>query len=155
MLPLIMVALAWSLASSGGLFNVGLSGQLICGGIGAAVVALHVSAPTGVHLFLASAAGALAGMIWVGIAVVLWARRGVNEVISTLLLNFIAAYILSWVVRGPLMAPGQPFPQSSTFADSATWPALADVGGLNWDIIVVGAALCVVTVLLLNSAKGI
>ncbi len=64
-------------------------------------------------------AGALGGAIWSGICGWLRARRGTNEVISTIMLNFVAAQILSWTVHGPLMEASRAYPQSMPIASSA------------------------------------
>ena len=107
MVPLIVIGLAWILASSGGLFNVGLDGQIVAGGIAAGAVAIELGLPPGLHLLLPIVAGIVGGIAWAGVAGGLWAWRGVNIIVSTLMLNFIALEMLSWIVRGPLKQPGQ------------------------------------------------
>jgi simple sugar transport system permease protein len=154
-LPLVGIALAWILASSAGMFNVGFDGQMIAGGIAASAVALDVPAPIGIHLALAVIAGVLGGAIWAGIAVGLWWKRNVNEVISTLLLNFVAVQVLSWVVFGPLQAPGQPYPNSAPFPQSARWPVLVVSGGLNWDLLLIVGLTIVVTLALARTTWGL
>jgi simple sugar transport system permease protein len=135
MIPLAIVALAWIASYSGGLFSIGFQGQIIAGGICAVVVALMVPAPAGLHLLLGILAGVAAGVVWAGIAALLWARRGVNEIVSTLMLNFIAIYILSWVVLNPLKTDAVPDPITDPIPKSARWPELVEGTGLNFDLL--------------------
>lgn len=123
--PLILVGLAVSLAFRAGVLNIGAEGQLIVGAIAATAVAHWFSALPGIVTVPAMAAGGIAaGAAWAGIAAWLRRRFGVLEVISTLMLNFIALALLSWVVRGPLQEPTGIYPQSATIAESARWPFL-------------------------------
>ena len=155
MLPLILVALAWIVALSSGLFNVGMPGQMILGGIGAAVVALKIPLPPGIHLGVAVLGGAIGGMLWVGIATLLWAWRGVNEIISTLLLNFVAVEVLAWVLRGPLQEPGSPFFQTAPLPNGSTWPSLAPRAGLGADVFLVGFLVVAVAIVMRSTTFGL
>lgn len=123
--PLLFVGLAVALAFRAGVLNIGAEGQLLLGAIGASVVALGIpGAPRAVVIALMIAAGLVGGAIWAGIAALLRQRFGVLEVISTLMLNFIAAALVGWIVRGPLQEPTRVYPMSSPFADAAHWPFL-------------------------------
>ena len=134
-IPLVLVALSWIVAFSARRINVGMEGQLIVGGIFATCVALYVPGlPGPLHLPLAILVGALAGGAYAGIAAALWAWRGVNEIVSTLLMNFIALMMLSWVVRSPLKAEGVRTNRSERIPDSAQWPNLVDESPLNFDL---------------------
>ena len=153
MLPLILVALAWIVAYKARLFNVGLSGQMIAGGILASVVALEIPLPNGLHLLVGIVAGAVGGFLWVGIATVLWVWRGVNEIISTLLLNFVAISVLAWLVRGPLHGPTV-FPQTAQLPETARWPVLVSSAGLNWDVVLVVVSVSVIALAFPLTAVG-
>ena len=153
MLPLILLALAWIVAYRARLFNVGLTGQMIAGGILAAVVALEIPLPHGLHLLVGIVAGAVGGFLWVGIAAVLWVWRGVNEIISTLLLNFVAISVLGWLVRGPLHGP-TPFPQTAELPDTARWPVVVVDAGLNWDLVLVAVSVTVIALAFPLTAVG-
>ena len=134
-IPLVLVALSWIVAFSARRINVGMEGQMIVGGIFSTCVALYVPgllAP--VHLLLALLVGFAAGAMYAGIAAGLWAWRGVNEIVSTLLMNFIAVMMLSWMVRGPLKAVGVRTNRSERIPDSAQWPNLVDQSPLNFDL---------------------
>lgn len=123
--PLLLVGLAVAIAFRAGVLNIGAEGQLIVGAIGASLVAIALPAsPSLVLIPLMMGAGALAGGGWAGIAAWLRARFGVLEVISTIMLNFVALALISWIVRGPLQEPTKVYPMSESFADGARWPFL-------------------------------
>jgi simple sugar transport system permease protein len=148
-LPLVLVGLGWIVAFSARRINVGLEGQMIVGGITATCVALYLpGVPAPLHLLLAVVIGIAGGAIYAGIAAALWAWRGVNEIVSTPLMNFIALQLLSWVVHGPLKAPGVRSNRSATIPQSGQWPNLIDRSPLNVDVfMVVGLAVAVALML--------
>ncbi|MFR9803674.1 ABC transporter permease [Pseudonocardia sp. RS010] len=136
--PLVLAAVGWVVASRAGRLNVGLEGQILAGGTTAAVVGLHLSGlPMAVHLPLAVLAGAAGGAALGGIAAWLWARRGVNDFIATLLLTLIMTQVVSWLANGPMEEPTGTLGQSSPVADSARWPVLLARTTLRWDIVLV------------------
>ena len=101
---LVLTGLSVAVAFTVGLFNIGAEGQLIWGGLAAAVVG-QLDVPGVLPLSLAAAA--LAGAAWGLIPGLLKVRRGVHEVISTILLNWIAIHLVhGWLVAGPLGAAG-------------------------------------------------
>jgi simple sugar transport system permease protein len=104
---LVLTGLSVTVAFTVGLFNIGAEGQLIWGALAAAVVGRALDAPAAVMTFACLAAAALAGGAWALIAGALKAFRGVHEVISTILLNWIAIHLVQgWLVAGPLAAQG-------------------------------------------------
>jgi general nucleoside transport system permease protein len=121
--PLILTGLAVAVAFRAGVFNIGAEGQFLVGAAAAAAVALECrSFPSAVLLPLLLIGGALAGAAWAWIAAVLRVRFHVLEVISTILLNFIAAYLVSYLVRGPLQEPTHVNPQTETIVLAARLP---------------------------------
>jgi len=102
---LLFPALGIALAFRGGLFNIGAEGQLLIGALfaGAVGAQLHVAGPLGIVLLLCL--GALGGGLWGAIAGWMKARFGANEIIATLMLNFVAAYFALDLVSGPLKGP--------------------------------------------------
>jgi len=90
-------------------------GALAAGAIGPELGAW----PHPLAILVMLAAGAAGGAFWGGIAGALRARREVNEVISTIMLNFVAAQVLGWAVHGPLMEPSRSFPKSAVIAPAA------------------------------------
>jgi len=118
--PLVFTGLAVSLAFSGALWNIGADGQLTIAAIAAGAIGPWLGDwPHPLAVMLTLSAGALGGAIWGGLAGWLRARRDVNEVISTIMLNFVAAQLLSWAVHGPLMEPSRAYPTSSPIAPAA------------------------------------
>lgn len=122
--PLILVGLAVAVAFRSGVLNIGAEGQLLMGAAAATGVALVGGVPAMVAIPAMVVAGAAAGAGWAGIAAALRRRAGVLEVISTIMLNFIAAHLVGWLVRGPLQEPTGIYPQSSTIGEAARWPFL-------------------------------
>ena len=101
-IPMILIALGFMISFRAGEFNIGGQGQLMLGGLGAAAVALLVPGPSAAVLPLAIAAGMLSGALWSAIAGFLKLRFGADEVITTLMLNFIAVLFIQWITVGPL-----------------------------------------------------
>ncbi len=126
--PLVLIGLAVAVAFRCGLWNIGGEGQLYVGALAATAVATGLDLPF--VLFFALAAGVAAGAGWAGIAAVLRVSRGVSEVLSTLMLNFIAILAVAWAVHGPLREAVGGYPQSEALPDAArlwTWPGLVRV----------------------------
>lgn len=118
--PLMLAGLAVALAFRGGVFNIGAEGQLLVGAIAGAVVALQGGEVLGIAAPAAALLAAMiAGALWAGIAAELRRRFQVLEIISTIMLNFIALHLVAFLVRGPLQEPQRIYPQTSTFADAA------------------------------------
>ncbi|HEY4304107.1 MAG TPA: ABC transporter permease [Gemmatimonadaceae bacterium] len=121
--PLILTGLAVAIAFRAGVFNIGAEGQFLVGAVAQAAVALTVHALPAFVLFPATlVAGAIAGAAWAWIAAVLRSRFHVLEVISTIMLNFVALYLVSYLVRGPLQEPTHIYPQTSSIVDAARLP---------------------------------
>ncbi len=109
--PYIFAGLAVALAFKGGLFNIGAEGQLALGAVAAAWVGyvlpdlLGVTLPAVIHIPLAVGAGMLAGGIWGAIPGWLKARTGGHEVINTIMMNYIALNMTSYLLNGPMKDP--------------------------------------------------
>jgi simple sugar transport system permease protein len=117
--PLIFTGLAVAVAAQAGLFNIGAEGQLLVGALAAAMVAAQDwGLPPLVHPLLALGAGFLFGGLWGGIAGVIKARFGAHEVIVTIMLNYIAALLTSYLVTYPWKAEGM-VPQTNPVVPSA------------------------------------
>jgi ABC-type uncharacterized transport system permease subunit len=123
--PLCLVGAGVALAFRGGVFNIGGEGQLLLGAIAATVIGLR-GGPPWFALPVALACAMTAGAAWAGIAGVLRARFGVLEVISTIMLNFVAMNLVSYLVRGPLQEPTRIYPQTSEIAEAARLARLGD-----------------------------
>jgi general nucleoside transport system permease protein len=119
-IPLIVIGLGLALAFRAGAFNIGGEGQFYAGAIAATWIGLHLGglpSPLAVAAVLCGAM--LAGALWVAVPVLLRARYGVLEVISTLLLNFVAEALTSLLVQGPLQERQRIYPQSEPIDEAA------------------------------------
>lgn len=136
MIPLTLVALGWIIAFSAKRINIGFEGQILVGGVLAALVGLKMGTPPApIHLGLAVVAAIVGGALYAGIAAWLWARRSVNEIISTLLLNLVAIQLVIWLVHGPLQEPTHTYPRSADIPFTARWPRLLQDIPLAWDLL--------------------
>ncbi len=122
---LVLTAVGACVAFRAGVLNIGLEGQFLAGAVAAAAVGPHLpGTPFAVRLAVLAAAGA-AGAAWVLPAAWLEARRGVPEVLSTILLNLVAAAAVSGLVRGALQDPSADYPQSAALPEIVRFPPLA------------------------------
>jgi len=130
--PILLASLAVALPLRLALFNLGGEGQIAMGGLFATVVGLQMEQASPVVAIAACViAGSIGGALWASIAAAMKVMRGVNEVISTLLLNYVAAAVLSWAVSGPLMAPDAPYPYSQELPDSTWLPSAFEGWGAH------------------------
>ncbi|MDW8200180.1 MAG: ABC transporter permease [Cyanobacteriota bacterium SKYGB_h_bin112] len=153
--PLLFSSLGVLVALRAGQFNIGGEGQIYLGGLGSALVGLYVKGlPTIIHLPLALVTGFLFGAIWGFIPGYLKAVRGVNEVITTLLLNYIGLNLISYLVQGPLMEPKAPSPFSPLLAPSAWLPIILPQSQAHAGVILGLVAAIVLWIGLQKSALG-
>jgi simple sugar transport system permease protein len=123
--PLIVAGLGVALPFKAGLFNIGAEGQIILGAIGAAYVGFTLSLPWGVHLLVAVAAAVLFGALWGGIVGTLKARTGAHEVIVTIMLNYVARFLLAYLLTtSAFQRPGRSDPISPIVDSTAQYPLL-------------------------------
>ncbi|MBF5081563.1 ABC transporter permease [Quadrisphaera sp. INWT6] len=143
--PLIAAGLAVALAFRAGLFNIGAQGQLIVGAMLAGLVGFRLDLPLVVHLPLAVLAGVVGGALWGGIVGLLRARTGAHEVIVTIMLNYVAVYLLAYALTTPgFQREGSSNPISPPVADSAAFPLLLGPSfrlHLGFLLVLVAAAL--------------
>ena len=127
--PLIIAAAGMAVSFRAGLFNIGGTGQLIVGAMAAGYVGFAVQLPVVLHLLVALLAGVLAGGVWGGIAGFLKARFGANEVISTIMLNWIATYLLFFALKtAAFTGANQSQPTSPSVGENAALPLLLGSG---------------------------
>lgn len=119
--PLLLTALGMTVAWKTGVYNIGGEGQYIVGAVFAAAIGkLLLPTPPGpIWTVLMLIAGIIGGASYAALAGWLFVRRGVEIVISTILLNFIAIQILGWAVEGPLKEKAGQVPQTDSIPDSA------------------------------------
>ncbi len=101
--PLIITGLSVAFAFRTGLFNIGAEGQFIVGALAAVLVGVFIPLPFILHVPLVFLAGTAAGMLWGGLSGGLKARFGVNEVISTIMLNWVALYLNNYLIKRPFL----------------------------------------------------
>lgn len=121
--PLILAGLAVGFAFRAGLFNIGGSGQVLMGSMAAAYVGFTFSLPGPVHLLAALVAGTIAGALWAGIVGLLKARTGAHEVITSIMLNYIALHVVDYLLgTEPFLRPGRSDPITPPVLESAELP---------------------------------
>lgn len=152
-IPLVLTGLAIALSFRARLMNIGAEGQLLMGAIAATWVGT-VRLPAPVHLPLCLIAGATAGALWSGIAALLKLWRGVQEVLSTLLLNFVAIQMVAWMVRGPLQEAAMQFPQSDRLLVPAKFALLLPGTRLHAGLLLALFLVALVWAFLKYSAAG-
>ena len=135
--PLIVAGLATAIAFRANFWNIGLEGQMILGAIFASYVAIHDIGPDDTRLLLMAAAACIGGMVWIAGPGLLKLRLGVNEVISTLLLNYVAFNLLLHLLYGPWKDPVSAFPHPEQFEAFEKLPALGWMN-LTWALPVAG-----------------
>jgi simple sugar transport system permease protein len=123
--PLVVCGLAVAMAFQAGVWNIGAEGQLYAGAIAAAWVGLAGGAlPSALLLPLVLLAAFAGGAVWAVVPTVMRVRMGVGEVITTILMNFVAIYLAAYMVHGPLQESRGVFPQTDPIAEAARLPAL-------------------------------
>ncbi len=123
--PMLLAGLAVIIPMRAGVFNIGGEGQIYIGGLFGTVFALAIpNLPYFLGIPLVFLAAAIGGAFWAAIPAYLKAYRGINEVIVTLLMNFVAIYIVSYAVAGPLLAEGAPYPYSDEVSEAYRLPIL-------------------------------
>ncbi len=122
----VFTGLAVAVAFHGGLFNIGGEGQAMMGGLGVGLAALAwaPALPAWLMLPVLVLAAALFGMAWAAVPGALQAWRGSHVVITTIMFNFVAAALLSYLMVGPLKSPEGMNPESRAFAESAIVPGM-------------------------------
>jgi ABC-type uncharacterized transport system permease subunit len=123
--PLLLAGLGVALAFRAGIWNIGAEGQLLVGAAAATALSLTAEGvPRPLLLPAVLMVGVLAGMSWAAIADGLRRRRGVLEVISTIMLNFVALHVVGALVHGPLQEPLGIYPQSASIPEAGRLPRL-------------------------------
>lgn len=155
--PLIVSGLGVALAFRVGLFNIGGQGQILIAAAASAWVGFSFDLPPVIHLVLAVVAGIVGGAIWAGIVGLLKARTGAHEVIVTIMLNYIAFYLISYMLRtqGLLQAPGSNNPKAPAVHANAVFPPLLGAQyNLTWAFVLVIGATVFVWWLINRSSLG-
>jgi general nucleoside transport system permease protein len=124
--PLLLTGLAIAVSFQAGVWNIGVEGQLLMGALAMAALGTHgAGMPAWLDLGADLAVACAIGALWAGVAGQLKLRRNVNEVISTIMLNFVALGVIGYLVQGPLMEAGGRYPETDAILRGLWMPRLA------------------------------
>lgn len=153
--PLLLTGAAVTWAFTGGFWNIGAEGQLYAGAVAATAVGLHMqSMPPLVAIPLMIVAGFVAGMLWVLVPVLMKLKLGIDEVVTTLLLNPVALFIVSWLLNGPWRNPVSQWPQSPDIAAAAIFPKLLPRARLHFGFVLAIIVLLIIWYIFRQTALG-
>jgi ABC-type uncharacterized transport system permease subunit len=124
MAPLLIVSAGLLISLRAGVWNIGIDGQLLVGALLAGVAASRVvgHVPNPVMWLIAAAAGFLGGLAWAFVPAILRVRWGLNEIITTLMMNYVAFNVTSWLVKGPVKDPAVVPPQTKLIPKATRLP---------------------------------
>ena len=153
--PLILTGLAAAIAFRAGVWNIGGQGQFIAGAIGTWWVYDTMPGLPAPLLFVAMFAGAAVfGAVWASVASVLLVRYGTNEILTTVMLNFVIDYMLSWLLSGPWQANDTPYSQTERMVESTFLPRFFDGSRLHLGFALALAMAAVVHFLVRRTTLG-
>ena len=154
--PLILCAVGLAVGFRGNIWNIGAEGQLLIGALAGGWLALHFHDSNSLLLLPAMIiAGALGGMFWAAIPAFLRTRFNANEILTSLMLVYVAELVVSWLVHGPWMDPdGFNFPQTRLFSAKATMPILVEGTRVNAGLLIAIGALIVGWIFMNKSFMG-
>lgn len=154
--PLILCGAGLAVGFRANVWNIGAEGQLLMGALAGGCVALAFYGVDSPFLLPAMVvAGALGGMAWGAIPALLRAHFNVNEILSSLMLTYVATHLLDYLIRGPLRDPdGFGFPESRLFHDSALLPMLLEGTRLHAGVLFAVVAALVAWLILSRSLLG-
>ena len=154
--PILFTGAAVAIAFRAGYWNIGAEGQLLLGAVGAAAIGMVVGdLPPLLALPLMIAAGGLAGATWALLPALLRVRFGIDEVVTTLLLNPVALLFVNGLLHGPWRDPVTGFPESPRIAASAEFPTLIDRSRLHLGFVVALAVILVAWYVLARTPAGL
>ena len=143
--PLLMTGLAVAFAFRAKFWNIGAEGQLLAGALTATVLGVHMGGvPQALVLPMIIVAGFIAGGIWASIPAILKTKLKVDDVVSTLLLNYVMIHIMGALLFGPLQQPGSSWPRSSAIIEAAQYPVLLVRSRFHMGILIAFLAVFVI-----------
>jgi len=143
--PLLLTGLAVAFAFRAKFWNIGAEGQLLAGALTATVLGIHLDgAPSFLVLPMVITGGFLAGGIWAAIPAILKTKFKVDDVVSTLLLNYVMFHIMGALLFGPLQQPGSSWPRSAAIIEAACYPVLMPRSRFHMGILIAFFAVLVI-----------
>lgn len=152
--PLILTGLATALAFRCSVFNIGVEGQLIIGAMAAAIAGAYVRLPMILHIPFVLGSSMTAGMLWAFLPAWLKDRRNVHVVISTIMFNYIATYIVQFLITGPFSLNDGSTATRRIMASAALPKILKPPYVLNGGIVIALIAIVAVYILINRTARG-
>ena len=152
---IVLAALAAAVPFSAGVWNIGGDGQLVMGAFAAAFVGFTITGvPIWVHLPLAILAAMLGGAAWAAIPALLRLKFDANEIVTTIMMNYLAVLFTDYLVNYPFREPGSPSAQTVLMPESATLPKLVSMSNLNAGLFLIIAAFLVIVFLIRGTVWG-
>jgi ABC-type uncharacterized transport system permease subunit len=143
--PLLLTGLAVAFAFRAKFWNIGAEGQLLAGALAATALGIHMGGvPEPMVLPIIIIAGFLAGGIWAAIPALLKTKLKVDDVVTTLLLNYVMIHIMGALLFGPLQQPGSSWPRSSAIIEAAQYPILVTRSRFHLGILIAFFAVFVI-----------
>jgi simple sugar transport system permease protein len=153
--PRLLPALGIAIALRAGLWNIGAEGQLYIGAIAATAITIWFPDLGAAGIVLALLAAAFAGGLWGAVPGVLRATRGVNEVITSLMLVYVAILLAGYLVGGPWSVPNSSFPGSEPVSSGERLPVIWDKTLLNAGFLIALGALAATWLLVSRTSLGL
>ena len=152
-IPLLLCGVGLTIAFRALFWNIGAEGQLLIGATAATGVALFSGLPGPLLLPVMFLAGFAAGAFWGAIPAALKAKLGINDVITTLMMNYIAIYIVEWLIHGPWKGPTmRGFAYTDRFPAAAILPTIG-ITRIHWPTLVIGLVLAALAFVLVKRTR--
>lgn len=151
MAPLLIISGGLLIALKAGIWNIGLDGQFFIGAICAAVVGTELAGdlPRAIMLIVAALAGFAGGLLWAIVPALLAVRFGLNEIITTLMMNYVALNVTGWLVKGPVKDPERVAPETTLIPRELRLPSIP---GTDVHVgLIVGAIVVILVAVLFRS----
>jgi len=155
MAPLLLCALAFLIPFKSRFYNIGVEGQLYVGALFAYLAAAGLGGVPGiVSIPIVAAAAFVGGITWLAVPLFMRVKLGVNEIFPTIVMNFIAMFLISWLVTGPLKDPTAPNPQTRPIPQTAWLPVFISGTRFQFGVILAVLASIAVFVIMYKTVLG-
>jgi simple sugar transport system permease protein len=145
LITITLVALAAAIPFKAGIWNIGGDGQLLVGAFASALVGIYVTGlPAWLHVTLAVLAGILGGMLWAAIPGAIRLKYNANEIVTTIMMNYLATLFTGYLVNYPFHSPGSSNAETLNVLDSATLPRLVPMSNLSAGLFITIAVFIII-----------